>query len=411
MDHLIIEGDSLATLPTLDPRSFHCCVMSPPYWKQRDYKVKGQIGLEKELEPYLDKLVAVFDEVARVLRPDGTMFVVIGDTYDGGRKMGIPERLAMKLVGEGWRWVDSIIWVKAQVADEENAVEGGCMPGSYESRCTLSYEIVLHMDRGRGYFDRDGSLSASGSRPRNVWRINTESNPLGHFALMPRRLAERCIRLGTSDHGCCPRCLAPWRRLIETTRKPTRPGTNSKINRASAHEDSPHHDHGGIIIGNRDKHRHVTVIETVGWEPGCDCGVDEVEPCRVIDPFGGLATTAIAARKLGRSATVIELNPKYCEAARRRLAEPSPPPSRCRKPLLVSDGLRDVLRGRIRRGRTSIYKLSQRSGVHRSVIHRFVDADRDLDISLSTADRLFRALDLAAVPKEWVRELLDGRAE
>jgi DNA modification methylase len=311
-----IHGGARPVLLTMEAESFHCGLCSPPYWKQRDYGVDGQIGREPTLKRYLMALVEVFHEVARVLRPDGTLFIVIGDKYHRGRKLGIPDRLARALERDGWRWVESIIWAKAAMVDD--VLEGSCMPGSQKNRSTSAYETVLHLDRGQeSYFDLNGVLAISGALLRNVWRINTEPSGLPHYAMMPSKLAARCIRLGTSDRGCCPSCLAPWRRLVEKERVPTRPGNVSKVYEDPA--GSPYKKHKGIIIGNRDPKRHTTVTRTVGWEPTCRCGIDETVPCRVIDPFGGLGTTAIEAAKLGRVGVAIELNPEYCDAARRRI--------------------------------------------------------------------------------------------
>jgi site-specific DNA-methyltransferase (adenine-specific) len=312
--YLLIRGDA-RRIPLPD-ESVHCCVTSPPYFRLRDYGVEGQIGRERTPDEYVATMVEVFREVRRVLRPDGTLFLVLGDTYDHGDLIGIPDRVANALQSDGWCWRDRIIWAKAELVGDE--LEGSCMPGSQRGRCTSSYETVLHLTRGRrSYFDCDGVRAASGAMLRNVWRINTESNPLGHFALMPRELAERCIRLGTSERGCCPNCLAPWRRRVATERVPTRPGHNSKVYVDPV--GSPYARHDGRVIGNRDPRRHTTVVRTVGWEPGCPCGVADTVPCRVVDPFGGLATTAVAAIALGRVCITIELNPEYCADALRRL--------------------------------------------------------------------------------------------
>jgi site-specific DNA-methyltransferase (adenine-specific) len=77
----ILNGDALAMLRTLHDQSVNCCVTSPPYWRLRDYGVEGQIGIEETIAEYLDKLVAVFTEVHRILRGDGILFVNMGDGY------------------------------------------------------------------------------------------------------------------------------------------------------------------------------------------------------------------------------------------------------------------------------------------------------------------------------------------
>ena len=80
----LIHGDCLQILPTLPEQSVNCCVTSPPYWGLRDYGVDGQLGLEPNLQDYVDNLVAVFREVRRVLRDDGTLWLNLGDSYNGG---------------------------------------------------------------------------------------------------------------------------------------------------------------------------------------------------------------------------------------------------------------------------------------------------------------------------------------
>ena len=80
-----VEGDARAVLRDIPDDSFHCCITSPPYWGLRDYGVEGQVGLEGTLAEYISTLVAVFEEVRRVLRPDGTLWLNIGDGYSGSR--------------------------------------------------------------------------------------------------------------------------------------------------------------------------------------------------------------------------------------------------------------------------------------------------------------------------------------
>jgi len=77
----IIEGDVLERLGELPDESVHCCVTSPPYFGLRDYGAAGQIGLERSFPEYIAKLVAVFCEVRRVLRSDGTCWINMGDSY------------------------------------------------------------------------------------------------------------------------------------------------------------------------------------------------------------------------------------------------------------------------------------------------------------------------------------------
>lgn len=77
----IVNVDCLEGLKALPENYIQCCVTSPPYWRQRDYQVDGQIGMEESLEEYIEKLLAVFEQVRRVLKPDGVLWLNLGDGY------------------------------------------------------------------------------------------------------------------------------------------------------------------------------------------------------------------------------------------------------------------------------------------------------------------------------------------
>jgi DNA modification methylase len=166
--------------------------------------------------------------------------------------------------------------------------------------------------------------NALGRNLRTVWTVSTAPFAGAHFATFPPKLIEPCIKAGTSEKGCCPTCGMPWKRIVAKDRKPTRPGMNSKINRASDDEASPCHTHGGMIVGNRDPQRHCTETRTVGWAPACNCDAGEPVPCVVLDPFGGAGTTGLVADRLGRDAMLIELNPEYAAMAQRRISREAP---------------------------------------------------------------------------------------
>src|SRR3990167_933204 len=86
----IICGDSLEVLRGFADESVDCVITSPPYWKLRDYGVDGQLGLEPHFNEYIEKLVAIFDEVKRVLKKEGTCWVYLGDTYNAMQGAGEP---------------------------------------------------------------------------------------------------------------------------------------------------------------------------------------------------------------------------------------------------------------------------------------------------------------------------------
>ena len=174
----IICGDALETLKKFPDESINCCITSPPYYGLRDYHKENQIGREATVEEYLDRLVQVFSEVKRVLKKDGTCFIVIADGYagSGGGKgkysdpkypkerngqspsitqkvsgykskdlMGVPWRLALALREDGWYLRSDIIWHK------ENA-----MPEACKDRPTRSYEHIFLLTKSpKYYYDYD----------------------------------------------------------------------------------------------------------------------------------------------------------------------------------------------------------------------------------------------------------------
>lgn len=154
---------------------------------------------------------------------------------------------------------------------------------------------------------------------RNVWTLPPESFPGKHFATFPSELPRKCILIGSSAKGCCPHCLAPWVRVTESERKPTRSGKSSKV--YVDPNGSPYEQHCGSVVGNRDPFRHCTETTTVGWAASCQCHHAEPDtiPCRVLDPFSGSGTTGRVAFDLGRDYIGIDLNKEYEPLARERI--------------------------------------------------------------------------------------------
>lgn len=301
----IHTGDALAVLRTLPAESVQCCVTSPPYWGLRDYGVDGQIGLETTPQEFVARLVAVFEEVRRVLRPDGVLWCNMGDSYNANQGAGFngnakrpdsarntrmpnsglrpkqllgqPWRLAFALQDAGWWLRSDCIWHKPNP-----------MPESVTDRPTKSHEYVFLLTKGTRYFydadavrtplaagtlgtygrrrrskgtDALGAVAAdnwardvpirkprlnangehAGANMRTVWTIATQPCREAHFATFPEALAERCILAGS--------------RVGDT----------------------------------------------------------------VLDPFTGAGTTGLVAAKLGRAFVGCELNPEYVAIAEKRI--------------------------------------------------------------------------------------------
>jgi len=303
----LLNADVLTGLASLPDQSVHCCVTSPPYWGLRDYGNDGQLGLEATPEEYVANMVAVFREVRRVLRDDGTLWLNLGDSYasdtkgsggagkstlgpnrdlqniqfqkmnpvalDHGLKpkdlVGIPWRVAFALQADGWYLRSDIIWAKPNP-----------MPESVRDRPTKAHEYIFLLSKSAKYFydseavaepfadERMGcpgspspkagkipgqaphtigtkawESSAPGRNRRTIWTIATKPYPEAHFAVFPPELPEVCIKAGCPEDGT------------------------------------------------------------------------------VLDPFAGSGTTLWRAKELGRKAIGIELSEEYCKLIPKRLSQ------------------------------------------------------------------------------------------
>lgn len=251
----ILCGDVRQRFADLPDGSVQTCVTSPPYWGLRDYGHDGQIGLEQTPDEYVAELVEVFREVRRVLADDGTLWLNLGDSYNGaapnrsgqhgfkdGRSnraarhsvggvadlkpkdlVGIPWRVAFALQADGWWLRQDIIWAKPNP-----------MPESVTDRCTKAHEYVFLLTKSARYFydiepirepvsehSKHGGLppvplrgehvltagsrvkakrvydEPKGANRRSVWTIPTKPYAGAHFAVMPESLAKPCILAGS----------------------------------------------------------------------------------------------------------------------------------------------------------------------------------------------------------------------
>jgi DNA modification methylase len=371
MSVTILVGDVLEKLATLTDESVHCVVTSPPYWGLRDYGCDGQLGLEPTVEEYVEKMTAVFREVRRVLRKDGTLWLNMGDCYAGPPKgsmkgqdksgltstqtqehspcgiakqgnglkpkdlVGQPWRLAFALQADGWWLRSDIIWAKPNP-----------MPESCRDRPTKAHEYVFMLTKAARYFwDQEAVRedAAYGNHPRNltppvashapgtathkglrtappasagrnmrsVWTIPTQPFPQAHFATFPEELPRRCIAAGTSEKGCCPKCGAPWVRVVEKKTRGESWHDHKDDRKQGQREES--NDYKGANY-----YKNTRPPKTTGWKRGCRHKGKPVA-CTVLDPFSGAGTTGLVAVKMRRNYIGIELNPEYAKMAENRI--------------------------------------------------------------------------------------------
>ena len=110
--NIIHVGDNLFHLTNIPDNSVDMCVTSPPYYNLRDYKNSGQIGAENTVKDFVENLCKVFDEIHRILKPTGSCWVNIGDTYDKKRLLQVPSRFEIAMCDRGWHLRNEIIWSK-----------------------------------------------------------------------------------------------------------------------------------------------------------------------------------------------------------------------------------------------------------------------------------------------------------
>lgn len=313
---VIHVGDALTVLRTLPDASVHCCVTSPPYWGLRDYGVAGQLGLETTPREFVAAMVAVFDEVRRVLREDGVLWLNLGDCYtpvnrgenakprrdypahmqaahmhadlttrreviegvkrDGLKQkdlVGIPWRVAFALQEAGWWLRSDCIWHKPNP-----------MPESVQDRPTKAHEYVFLLTKSARYFYNAEAVRVPASQA-------SESRYGYDFG----------IKDGAGDAVNDRRTVPNGRREFD-----------GKANLRTVWSISTQTFRGAHFATFPE-----AIVETC-VAAGCPDGGT------VLDPFAGSGTTGVVAVRRGRSFVGIELNPTYAAMARKRITSEAP---------------------------------------------------------------------------------------
>jgi DNA modification methylase len=330
MRNKIYNSDCIEGLKTLPDESVNCCVTSPPYFGLRDYGHEGQIGLEETPEAFVSKMIEVFTEVKRVLKKEGTLWLNLGDSYNGSGKagnnpeyqkkhtafgrleekerfgkptmiknmkpkdlIGIPWMVAFALRSSGWYLRQDIIWSKPNP-----------MPESVTDRCTKAHEYIFLLSKSQKYFYdheaikqpiADASISRLSQDIENQkgservpGKTNGTMKAVGHKNIQDKGQKANSFHLDRAEgNEWQSNDLKANKRSVWTvTTKPF-----SEAHFATFPED--------------------LIVDCI--KAGCP------ENGIVLDPFSGAGTTALVASKLNRDFIGFELNPEYIEITKKRL--------------------------------------------------------------------------------------------
>lgn len=324
----IIQGDALQVLKSMPNESINCCVTSPPYYGLRDYGAPGQIGMETDFRQYIARLVEIFEEVRRVLKSDGTLWLNLGDSYAGnssggfragsGRADGkvdaerkqrnrnrntcpeglkpkdlmmIPARVAIALQDAGWYLRSDIIWHKPNP-----------MPESVTDRPTKAHEYLFLLSKSEKYAYDSGAIA---EKAIAGWNGSTFDGP--------RDLE---VRPTTGRNR--------WQERKDAGEGPRRGYSQNQPTGC-----------GNVGIGEMRNKRSVWTIATESFN-GAHFAVMPtalVAPCilagcpeggTVYDPFTGSGTVGVVALRHSRNFMGSELNPAYVDMARKRIQEDLP---------------------------------------------------------------------------------------
>ena len=326
---------------------------------------REQLGLEEQLDDYIQDLVEVGEEIRRVLRDDGTWWLNLGDSFasasgwgsqsdevgghDAGvdnrastfqrkQKMLIPHRVAIALQKNGWIVRSDAPWVKPNP-----------MPDPVKDRFREDKEFVFHLNPSPDYwFDLDSIrephkevsiqrsqrknnpqqrqsvaseetlnpdqfVHSNGKNPGDILEITVQPYPEAHFAVYPPDLVEKPVK-ATCPPNVCAECGTPYDREAEVVDREIAGGVSRVPENERGYDDRQ-----GKSQNDREGLTQPTERKLGEWKQQCNCDTDETKPGIVLDPFIGAGTTAVEAKRLNRRFVGIDLNPEYVAMAQRRV--------------------------------------------------------------------------------------------
>lgn len=326
---LLFEGDALKVLREISSNSVDCAMTSPPYWGKREYE-SGGIGLEGSYGDFVKSLAAIILELKRVLKPEGSFWLNIGDTYENKSLVGIPWRVAFELIDhQGWILRNSVIW---------NKVKSGM--DNTKDRLGNVHENVFHfVKQAKGYYyDAD----AIRSKPRESKIVNgAVISATGVSGIRYKRQIELSTSLSLMEKVNAFKSLertleevgsgniSDFRMIIRGQQRATHSDSEKLSGRAKELRDKGfyflrYHPNGSkpsdvwdIIpedSQNREYHFAPYPVDLCRIPILATCPEDGM----VLDPFCGTGTTLLAAGKLGRKSVGIDISRQYLEFAEER---------------------------------------------------------------------------------------------
>jgi site-specific DNA-methyltransferase (adenine-specific) len=328
---LFLLGDARDILRQLPDSTFDFCMTSPPYWGKREY-YNGGIGLEKDYHDFINNLATVFSEVKRLLKPTGSFWLNIGDSYADKRLLGIPWRLAIKLIDDqGWILRNSVVW---------NKVKGGL--DNTEDRLRNVHEDIFHFVKlPRGYYYNADAIR---STPKKAKVVNgAVVSATGVCGVRYQRQIELSTNLTESEkHEAMAELqrmlsavargeIADFRMIIRGQQRTTHSDSEKVSGRAKELRDKgyyflKYHPNGSkpsdvwdiIPEDTQNRRNHFAAY------PADLCKIPILATCPsnglVLDPFCGTGTTMFVASRLGRKSVGIDLAEQYLKVAEERCA-------------------------------------------------------------------------------------------
>jgi DNA modification methylase len=330
---LAFLGDARAVLAQLPDACIDCAITSPPYWGKREY-AGGGIGLEPDYRDYIRDLSLIFQELKRVLKPTGSFWLNIGDTYRDKGLLGIPWRVAFELTDvQGWLLRNSVVW---------NKVKSGM--DNTRDRLGNVHEPVFHfVKQPTYYYDADAIRSkrreakvvngavvsatgVSGVRYKRQLELSTALTPA------EKKAALAALRSMLADVAAGR--VSDFRMIIRGQQRTTHSDSERVSGRAKELRDKGfyflrYHPNGSKptdvwdIIPEDTQQREAHFAPY----PADLCKIPILATCPlggvVLDPFCGTGTTLYAAHHLGRKSIGIDVSRKYLQLAQRRCESPS----------------------------------------------------------------------------------------